>query len=124
MRSRGAFFLFCEVFGQFSLFFIMASTLLEWKSKAVTVLTRDGRLLSGILKGYDQLQNLVLQTSYEIVYSLDSPPEKIELGLFVIRGDNVAVIADGLIGDGGGEKGEEEIEDVRAEPINEIAGNR
>lgn len=104
----------------------MASTLLEWKSKAVTVLTSDGRLLSGILKGYDQLQNLVLQTSYEIVYSLDSPPEKIELGLFVVRGDNVAVIADGLIGDGGGggEKGDEEIEDVRAEPINEIAGNR
>ena len=103
----------------------MASTLLEWKSKAVTVLTSDGRLLSGILKGYDQLQNLVLQTSYEIVYSLDSPPEKIELGLFVIRGDNVAVIADGLIGGSNdGEKGEEEIEDVRAEPINEIAGNR
>ena len=104
---------------------MMASTLLEWKSKAVTVLTSDGRLLSGILKGYDQLQNLVLQTSYEIVYSLDSPPEKIELGLFVIRGDNVAVIADGLIGGSNdGEKGEEEIEDVRAEPINEIAGNR
>ena len=89
------------------------------------MLTSDGRLLSGILKGYDQLQNLVLQTSYEIVYSLDSPPEKIELGLFVIRGDNVAVIADGLIGGSNdGEKGEEEIEDVRAEPINEIAGNR
>ena len=88
-------------------------------------MTSDGRLLSGILKGYDQLQNLVLQTSYEIVYSLDSPPEKIELGLFVIRGDNVAVIADGLIGGSNdGEKGEEEIEDVRAEPINEIAGNR
>jgi U6 snRNA-associated Sm-like protein LSm8 len=100
----------------------MASTLLEWKSKAVTVLTSDGRLLSGILKGYDQLQNLILQTSYEIVYSLDSPPEKIELGLFVIRGDNVAIIADGLIG-GISEK-DEEMEDVRAEPINEIAGNR
>lgn len=108
----------------------MASTLLEWKSKAVTVLTSDGRLLSGILKGYDQLQNLVLQTSYEIVYSLDSPPEKIELGLFVIRGDNVAVIADGLIigsssSSSSSTKGSmEEMEDVRAEPINEIAGNR
>ena len=60
-------------------------------------------------------------TSYEIVYSLDSPPEKIELGLFVIRGDNVAIIADGLIGGSGKDT---EMEDVRAEPINEIAGNR
>jgi chemotaxis protein CheY-P-specific phosphatase CheC len=43
------------------------------------------------------------------------------LGLFVIRGDNVAIIADGLIGGSGKDT---EMEDVRAEPINEIAGNR
>jgi U6 snRNA-associated Sm-like protein LSm8 len=113
----------------------MASTLSEWKSKPVTVLTCDGRLISGTLRGYDQLQNLVLQKSYETVYSRDSPPERIELGLFVVRGDNVAVITNGEIGRGGGGGGGggggvgEEVDDddgdgVRAEPIKEIAGNR
>jgi len=110
----------------------MASTLSEWKSKPVTVLTCDGRLISGTLRGYDQLQNLVLQKSHETLYSVDSPPERIELGLCVVRGDNVAVIADGEIGRGGGgggggrggEEGDDDGDDVRAEPIREIAGNR
>jgi len=46
--------------------------------------------------------------------------EKVELGLFVVRGDNVAVISD-CDGDDDDEGGEE---DVRAEPIKGIYGNR
>ncbi|KAL3769257.1 hypothetical protein ACHAWU_007011 [Discostella pseudostelligera] len=113
----------------------MASTLSEWKSKPVTVLTCDGRLIVGTLKGYDQLQNLILCKSYEKVYSVDSPMEKVELGLFVVRGDNVAIISDGGCGksssgennNGNSDEGkEEEIDDYvgRAEPIMEISGNR
>ena len=97
----------------------MASTLAELTTRPITVLTCDGRLIFGTLKGYDQLQNLILQHSYEKVYSLDSPMEKVELGLFVVRGDNVAVISDGE----DDEKEEEEV-DIRAEPIKEISGNR
>ena len=100
----------------------MASTLAELTTRPITVLTCDGRLIFGTLKGYDQLQNLILQHSYEKVYSLDSPMEKVELGLFVVRGDNVAVISDSD-GENGNEEGGEE-EDIRAEPIREIAGNR
>ena len=100
----------------------MASTLAEWTSKSITVLTCDGRLISGTLAGYDQLQNLILKHSYEKVYSVESPMEKVELGLFVVRGDNVAVIADCDEKEGGENGGEEE--DVRAEPIKEIVGNR
>ena len=100
----------------------MASTLAELTTRPITVLTCDGRLIFGTLKGYDQLQNLILQHSYEKVYSLDSPMEKVELGLFVVRGDNVAVISDSD-GENGNEDGGEE-EDIRAEPIREIAGNR
>ena len=100
----------------------MASTLAELTTRPITVLTCDGRLIFGTLKGYDQLQNLILQHSYEKVYSLDSPMEKVELGLFVVRGDNDAVISDSD-GENGNEEGGEE-EDIRAEPIREIAGNR
>jgi len=101
----------------------MASTLAELTTRPITVLTCDGRLIFGTLKGYDQLQNLILQHSYEKVYSLDSPMEKVELGLFVVRGDNVAVISDSDGENNGNEEGGEE-EDIRAEPIREIAGNR
>ena len=102
----------------------MASTLAELTTRPITVLTCDGRLIFGTLKGYDQLQNLILQHSYEKVYSLDSPMEKVELGLFVVRGDNVAVISDCDGENGNEEGGGEEEEDIRAEPIREIAGNR
>eukprot|EP00579_Thalassiosira_antarctica_P032786 CAMPEP_0201999656 /NCGR_PEP_ID=MMETSP0905-20130828/6177_1 /ASSEMBLY_ACC=CAM_ASM_000554 /TAXON_ID=420261 /ORGANISM="Thalassiosira antarctica, Strain CCMP982" /LENGTH=99 /DNA_ID=CAMNT_0048555927 /DNA_START=184 /DNA_END=483 /DNA_ORIENTATION=- len=99
----------------------MASTLSEWSSKPVTVLTCDGRLITGTLAGYDQLQNLILQHSYEKVYSMESPMERVELGLFVVRGDNVAVISDCASGEDD-DDGEED--DVRAEPIQQIGGNR
>lgn len=55
---------------------------------------------------------------------MDSPMEKVELGLFVVRGDNVAIIAECEEGDKGDDNGGMEEEDVRAEPIKEIAGNR
>ena len=103
----------------------MASTLSEYTSKQITILTCDGRLITGTLAGYDQLQNLILSSCHEKVYSIDAPMEKVELGLFVVRGDNVAVIGD--TGDDDDNKDDDddgEEEDIRAEPIREIAGNR
>lgn len=108
----------------------MASTLSEYTTKTITILTCDGRLITGTLAGYDQLQNLILKSCYEKVYSMENPVERVELGLFVVRGDNVAVIGDDGRLDGnkddddaeGGEEGDED--DVRAEPIKEIYGNR
>ena len=64
--------------------------------------------------------------------------EKVELGLFVVRGDNVAIISDGGCGKSSssrsGENNDENIEEGkeeemddyvgRAEPIMEISGNR
>ena len=48
----------------------------------------------GELTGYDQVQNLILNDAKERVYAEGSPPEMVELGLYVIRGDNVCMIAD------------------------------
>jgi len=98
----------------------MASTLAELTNKSVTLLTCDGRLITGILLGYDQLQNLILKQAHEKVYSMEAPVEKVELGLFVVRGDNVAVISEVTAADDedGGKDG-----DVRAEPIPPIVQN-
>jgi len=98
-------------------YIIMASTLSELTNKSITLLTCDGRLITGTLLGYDQLQNLILKQSYEKVYSMEAPVEKVELGLFVVRGDNVAVISEVMTADYGKD------EDVRAEPIPPIVQN-
>eukprot|EP00551_Chaetoceros_affinis_P012653 CAMPEP_0203662408 /NCGR_PEP_ID=MMETSP0090-20130426/384_1 /ASSEMBLY_ACC=CAM_ASM_001088 /TAXON_ID=426623 /ORGANISM="Chaetoceros affinis, Strain CCMP159" /LENGTH=117 /DNA_ID=CAMNT_0050525189 /DNA_START=71 /DNA_END=424 /DNA_ORIENTATION=+ len=85
----------------------MASALKEWNDNQVCVITCDGRLIQGKLVGYDQLQNLILQDAQERVYQLP-PPQKgsdddedddevlevVPLGLYIIRGDNVAIVSD------------------------------
>eukprot|EP00574_Skeletonema_japonicum_P009406 CAMPEP_0201727414 /NCGR_PEP_ID=MMETSP0593-20130828/12257_1 /ASSEMBLY_ACC=CAM_ASM_000672 /TAXON_ID=267983 /ORGANISM="Skeletonema japonicum, Strain CCMP2506" /LENGTH=103 /DNA_ID=CAMNT_0048219215 /DNA_START=238 /DNA_END=549 /DNA_ORIENTATION=+ len=101
----------------------MASTLSELTNKSVTLLTCDGRLITGTLLGYDQLQNLILKQSYEKVYSMEAPVEKVELGLFVVRGDNVAVISEVDTTADGDDDNDGKDEDVRAEPIPPIVQN-
>ena len=46
----------------------------------------------GTLKGYDQVTNIVLEECHERIYSKHGPTETNVLGLYVIRGDNIAVI--------------------------------
>jgi len=62
------------------------------KSLGCTVLVRlrGGKLLRGILQGYDQHMNLVLEQAEEI--SDDNTSQK-QLGMIVIRGDNVMMIS-------------------------------
>ena len=65
-------------------------------SESVFVVTGDGRTITGILVGHDQVQNLILQSAVERIYtSLDGTEraEEVELGLYVIRGDNVVLIS-------------------------------
>lgn len=47
--------------------------------------------LQGVLKGYDQCINVVLDDSFERVYSAKEPVEAVELGLYIVRGDNMCV---------------------------------
>jgi U6 snRNA-associated Sm-like protein LSm8 len=80
--------MFIGYFGVFGIFFPRA--------EPVCVVTSDGRIILGELVGHDQVQNLILKDAKERVYSTDDsvPPEMVELGLYVIRGDNVCLIAD------------------------------
>lgn len=58
-------------------------------------MTSDGRTLTGQLLSCDQLTNLVLsQTVERIIRPPDDPEESREVdhGLYLIRGDNVAVV--------------------------------
>lgn len=53
-------------------------------------------LWQGLLKGFDQTINVILENSHERVYSSASGVEQVALGLYIIRGDNMSVVT--LIG--------------------------
>ena len=48
----------------------------------------------GTLKGIDQVYNAILENSYERVFSPTAGVEQIKLGLYIIRGDNIAGIGE------------------------------
>ena len=54
----------------------------------IEIITNDGRVMVGILKGYDQVINIILSDCEERVYS-SKGVEIVHLGLYVIRGDDV-----------------------------------
>lgn len=60
----------------------------------VMIITCDSRIIIGKLIGYDHVQNLILNDTYEIIYSINNDVEYILLGLYLIRGDNVCIIGD------------------------------
>ena len=82
-------------------FFLTLISLLDLIDE-VCVITCDGKFIQGILVGYDQLQNLIIKDAQERVYQLPKDEtdesadtlEIVSLGLYVIRGDNVAVVSD------------------------------
>lgn len=43
----------------------------------------------GTLKGYDHLTNVILEDSYELVFSTAHPVKQEPLGLYIVRGDNL-----------------------------------
>ncbi|KAM5171416.1 LSM8 homolog, U6 small nuclear RNA associated [Mantella aurantiaca] len=94
----------------------MASALENYINRTVAVITADGRMIVGTLKGFDQTINLILDESHERVFSSSQGVEQVVLGLYIVRGDNVAVI---------GEIDEEtdsalDLGNIRAEPLNSV----
>lgn len=45
----------------------------------------------GVLRGFDQATNVILDESHERVYSSSAGVEQLVLGLYVVRGDNMCV---------------------------------
>ena len=72
----------------------MSSNLSTFVDKLVTIITTDGRLLVGYLRGYDQTTNLILSAAQERTISPDEPGTTEDLGLYILRGDNVALVGE------------------------------
>jgi small nuclear ribonucleoprotein len=56
--------------------------------KIVLIKLKGGKVIRGILHGFDQHMNLLLDDSVEIVEGKSS-----DLGTIVVRGDNVVIIS-------------------------------
>ena len=80
------------------------------------IITNDGRTLLGILHGFDQLQNVILTNSCERIYSMDQDVAVVELGLYLLRGDNIAIVGevDDILDDA------QDLTTIRANPIGPV----
>lgn len=94
----------------------MASALEGYVNHTVSVITADGRMIVGTLKGFDQTINLILDESHERVFSCSTGVEQVVLGLYIIRGDNVALIGE-LDDDTDSSL---DLGNIRAEPLNPV----
>lgn len=72
----------------------MAQVLDAYVKKLVNIITSDGRIIIGTLRGFDQAINIVVEESFERVFSSSTGVEQVPLGLYIIRGDNVALIGE------------------------------
>mmetsp|Transcript_15632 Transcript_15632/g.33750 ORF Transcript_15632/g.33750 Transcript_15632/m.33750 type:complete len:172 (-) Transcript_15632:29-544(-) len=70
-----------------------ASSLVEQLNRHVLVCLRDGRNILGWLRSFDQFANLVLDKAVERVV-VESSFGDIPLGIFMIRGENVMLLAE------------------------------
>jgi len=82
----------------------------------VNVVTQDGRVIVGVLKGFDQRVNLILDKSVERVFSSEQGVQFEPLGLYIIRGD--AVVTVGEIDEV--KDAELDLEEVMAAPLPEV----
>lgn len=62
--------------------------------QTISVITNDGRIIVGVLRGFDQATNLILDETHERVYSTKAGVEQHVLGLYIIRGDNIGVVGE------------------------------
>ena len=72
----------------------MANYLYSLVDKEVCIITGDGSNICGVLKGCDRATNVILSNAHERKYSKNEGVKKEELGLYIIRGDNVSVIGE------------------------------
>lgn len=63
--------------------------------RKIFVLLRDGRMLFGVLRTFDQYANLILQHCVERIYLTESNQYAEETrGLFMVRGENVVMLGE------------------------------
>ncbi|DAZ97209.1 TPA: hypothetical protein N0F65_003840 [Lagenidium giganteum] len=68
-------------------------SLTEQLDKQILVVLRDGRHLVGWMRSFDQFSNIILEDTFER-YVADGLFCDIELGLYIVRGDNIVLLGE------------------------------
>ncbi|KAL7749730.1 U4/U6-U5 snRNP complex subunit LSM8 [Sorochytrium milnesiophthora] len=91
-------------------------TLKEYVDAFVQIITIDGKVIVGKLRGFDQVTNLILEKCEERAFSTEEGVARIPLGLQVIRGQCISAIC------GIDEEKDDNInfDEIRAQPIDLI----
>jgi U6 snRNA-associated Sm-like protein LSm8 len=94
----------------------MASYVESLIDELVQVITTDGKVFQGNLKSFDQSMNIILTNCFEKQYSLDQGIVFINMGLYMLRGDSVAIVSeiDDILDKQVNSK------DIKGEPLKEI----
>lgn len=94
----------------------MASYLEGLIDLMVVAITNEGRVFTGILKSFDQSMNMIIKDCFEKVYSMEEGVKFNKIGLYMIRGDNIAIVSEV------DENLEKSIDyrEVKAEKLNEV----
>lgn len=69
-----------------------------------------------LVAGFDQTINIILQDSHERIFSMQEGVQRVPMGLYIIRGDNVV-----LVGEVDDELDRQiDHDNTRAEPLNHV----
>jgi len=63
-------------------------------NKKVQVISNEGKIFLGKLISYDSSINIILKNTIERIFSEDNNVIEQKMGLFMLRGDNVAIISE------------------------------
>ncbi|KAN0059833.1 U4/U6-U5 snRNP complex subunit LSM8 [Thecaphora frezii] len=70
------------------------SALYGYVDQQVLIVTQDGRVIVGTLKGSDSAGSIILAGSVERIFSPDAGVEEVPLGLYILRGDSICLVGD------------------------------
>ncbi|TGZ79752.1 Sm-like ribonucleo protein [Ascodesmis nigricans] len=73
--------------------FTTSAQLIDLTDKKLMIALRDGRKLIGVLRAWDQVSNLVLQSTVERLYCNGMYCD-IPRGVFIVRGENVLLLGE------------------------------
>ncbi|KAG0030037.1 N(alpha)-acetyltransferase 38, NatC auxiliary [Podila clonocystis] len=94
----------------------MSDQVRDFVDQPVFVYLTDGRTLVGTFLGYDQAMNVILTDTHERLFSSTEPMKSVPIGVYVIRGETIAII---------GQLDEEldeaaDYENMRTEPLDPV----
>ncbi|WFD30484.1 snRNP Sm proteins [Malassezia sp. CBS 17886] len=70
------------------------SALQGYLEQQVLLVTQDGRIIVGALRGYDAVGSVILSGCVERIFSTDAGVEEVPLGVYVVRGDSISLMGD------------------------------